>query len=278
MNREPINKQNLSDAVAEKLREYIRSSDAPRSLKLPPEAVIGESMGVSRITVRRALSDLEQEGLIQRIHGRGTFINPNISKIKATITPGQDLHQLIRESGYESRNELISLETVPADLHHAEALEVAPGSPLIKVVCSYYANDILAIVSINHIPEGLLKTMPSREEWGTHTSYELLRTHAGLLVTNECITIQSKSRAEALTITPAAGEFDCDSFLCMTGTSLTAENKPALSGQHIAPHPCWSPHFPPYFPPFSKSIPIAMHFSRPKKRSLFYLLFISVIR
>ena len=59
MNREPINKQNLSDAVAEKLREYIRSSDAPRSLKLPPEAVIGESMGVSRITVRRALSDLE---------------------------------------------------------------------------------------------------------------------------------------------------------------------------------------------------------------------------
>ena len=116
MNREPINKQNLSDAVAEKLREYIRSSDAPRSLKLPPEAVIGESMGVSRITVRRALSDLEQEGLIQRTHGRGTFINPNISKIKATITPGQDLHQLIRESGYESRNELISLETVPADL------------------------------------------------------------------------------------------------------------------------------------------------------------------
>ena len=74
MNREPINKQNLSDAVAEKLREYIRSSDAPRSLKLPPEAVIGESMGVSRITVRRALSDLEQEGLIQRIHGRGTLI------------------------------------------------------------------------------------------------------------------------------------------------------------------------------------------------------------
>lgn len=233
MNREPINKQNLSDAMAEKLREYIRSSDAPRSLKLPPEAVIGESMGVSRITVRRALSDLEQEGLIQRIHGRGTFINPNISKIKATITPGQDLHQLIRESGYESRNELISLETVPADLHHAEVLEVAPGSPLIKVVCSYYANDILAIVSINHIPEGLLKTTPSREEWGTHTSYELLRTHAGLLVTNECITIQSKSRAEALSITPAAGEFDCDSFLCMTGTSLTAENKPVLSGQAL---------------------------------------------
>ena len=87
----------------------------------------------------------------------------------------------------------------------------------------------MAIVSINHIPEGLLKTMPSREEWGTHTSYELLRTHAGLLVTNECITIQSKSQAEALSITPAAG----DSFLCMTGTSLTAENKPALSGQAL---------------------------------------------
>ncbi len=76
MNREPINKQNLSDAVAEKLREYIRSSDAPRSLKLPPEAVIGESMGVSRITVRRALSDLEQEGLIQPSMGAAPLSIP----------------------------------------------------------------------------------------------------------------------------------------------------------------------------------------------------------
>ena len=62
MNREPINKQNLSDAVAEKLREYIRSSDAPRSLKLPPEAVIGESMGVSRITYL-----IDAEGKIARV-------------------------------------------------------------------------------------------------------------------------------------------------------------------------------------------------------------------
>ena len=45
--------------------------------------------------------------------------------------------------------------------------------------------------------------------------------------------IQAHTGAEALTITPAAGEFDCDSFLCMTGTSLTVENKPALSGQAL---------------------------------------------
>lgn len=44
------------------------------SKKLPPEDVIAQNLGVSRVTVKKSLTDLEQEGLIFRVHGRGTFV------------------------------------------------------------------------------------------------------------------------------------------------------------------------------------------------------------
>lgn len=43
---------------------------------LPPEGVLAEQFGVSRGTLRRALDDLEESGLLRREAGRGTFVNP----------------------------------------------------------------------------------------------------------------------------------------------------------------------------------------------------------
>jgi GntR family transcriptional regulator of arabinose operon len=42
---------------------------------LPPEAKLAESLGLSRTTVRSALGELEEQGAIQRIQGRGTFVS-----------------------------------------------------------------------------------------------------------------------------------------------------------------------------------------------------------
>jgi GntR family transcriptional regulator len=58
------------------LREQINCGALEVGQALPNEQELCEQFGVSRITVRRALQDLSDQGLVQRRHGRGTYVLP----------------------------------------------------------------------------------------------------------------------------------------------------------------------------------------------------------
>jgi GntR family transcriptional regulator len=60
--------------LAATLRRQITSGEARPGDRLPSESQLIARFGVSRITVRQALSDLEREGLVERSAGRGTFV------------------------------------------------------------------------------------------------------------------------------------------------------------------------------------------------------------
>jgi len=55
--------------------------------QLPTEAEYATSFGVSRITIRRAMSRLDQDGLIERFRGRGTFVTAQAARLAAPATP-----------------------------------------------------------------------------------------------------------------------------------------------------------------------------------------------
>ncbi len=63
-----------SDFVASELRQRIGAGTWPNGGRLPTERSIAEQMGVARNTVRRALDRLEQDGLLVRHVGRGTYL------------------------------------------------------------------------------------------------------------------------------------------------------------------------------------------------------------
>ncbi|HEX5325898.1 MAG TPA: GntR family transcriptional regulator, partial [Acetobacteraceae bacterium] len=60
--------------LTELLRGQIVSGALADGARLPSEAQLGERYGVSRITIRQALADLERQGLLERTPGRGTFV------------------------------------------------------------------------------------------------------------------------------------------------------------------------------------------------------------
>src|SRR6188768_3076663 len=77
----------LYNQLKELLRSQILDGTYPSGSRMPSESELGELFQVSRITVRQALGDLQKEGLIFKIHGKGTFVAKpkafqNVSKLQ----------------------------------------------------------------------------------------------------------------------------------------------------------------------------------------------------
>lgn len=102
--------------VSQSLRASIlgRTPDAP--LRLPPEDRLAEHYGVSVLTMRQALKELETEGLISRHRRRGTFIEPDARRGRPVRLLGSVDAIVAQQSGEETTLLSHGPRPVPADL------------------------------------------------------------------------------------------------------------------------------------------------------------------
>jgi len=66
----------LAEQVTESLLKDIYDGTYAPDSQLPPESVLAEQTGVSRLTLREAIKALHQRGFVRVEQGRGTFVNP----------------------------------------------------------------------------------------------------------------------------------------------------------------------------------------------------------
>ena len=135
----PIRKKTLSDSVKDSLRKLISEKAFNEAGKLPPEEELARQLAVSRITIRKALTDLEQEGLLLRIHGRGTFVNPAARQVKVNLSGMLEFGSVISGNGYRPECRLFSVdeERIPASV--GEHLGTGKGGRGIRVEKLYLA-------------------------------------------------------------------------------------------------------------------------------------------
>jgi GntR family transcriptional regulator len=120
------------------LKKQIISGEYAPYERMPSESVLMSTFGVSRITVRQALKDLNTEGLVFTSQGKGTFA----SKPKAT----QDMQQLqgfdeaMSPKGYKTSARLVSIRERVADRDVQEKLQLADKEKVIEVVRVRYLN------------------------------------------------------------------------------------------------------------------------------------------
>jgi GntR family transcriptional regulator len=94
----PSKKPGLSGGIAASIKSLISKGEWGAGDKLPTEAALGETYGVSRPTVRTALKELEVLGLVQTQHGIGTFV-VSPPKIRSGIERLASITDSVRESG-----------------------------------------------------------------------------------------------------------------------------------------------------------------------------------
>ena len=62
------------EIVVNKIKEMIQKGELSEGEKLPSEIILAKKLNVSRATLREAFRKLEDEGVINRYHGIGTFV------------------------------------------------------------------------------------------------------------------------------------------------------------------------------------------------------------
>lgn len=127
-----INTNTRSQQVKAYLLNYIRQNQLKRNDQLPSEAAIAKELGVSRNTLREAYISLENDGIIVRRHGIGTFVahSPLISDSLNEFSP---FAQIIQEGGYEPRFQTLSMamEQPPQDV--CDVFGVSPSIELRRI-------------------------------------------------------------------------------------------------------------------------------------------------
>jgi GntR family transcriptional regulator len=124
----------LHTAIAEQLNAAIADGTLQPGMRLPPERVLAGSLGVSRMTVRQALGELERDGRVRRVVGRsgGTFVRDHDDGA-STRAGSAGIAAELRRQGGATAVEPIAAEIAPAGKRVAAALELGRSDRVVVI-------------------------------------------------------------------------------------------------------------------------------------------------
>ncbi|MCM3790296.1 UTRA domain-containing protein [Domibacillus indicus] len=118
--------------LKEKIKKNIENEQYAIGSQLPTEAELCELHGVSRITIRRAIAELEEEGIVQKQHGIGTFVK-SAGKIKRELVSVGGFSEFLVQSGKQPKTKILSTAVVTIADVNIDSLHVELEEPILEI-------------------------------------------------------------------------------------------------------------------------------------------------
>jgi GntR family histidine utilization transcriptional repressor len=128
------------EQVKQYIRNTIESGERRAGDRIPSELDLVESLGVSRMTVNRALRELTNEGLLTRVSGVGTFVAE--SKPQSTLLMIAHIGDEIRSRGHEYSYQTVLMQREVAPVNVSNALGLPLGASVFHVICVHRENGL----------------------------------------------------------------------------------------------------------------------------------------
>jgi GntR family transcriptional regulator len=145
LDRLQLRYQRVQDALAE---EISRGRRAPGS-RLPPERALAEHFRVSRVTLRRALEELEAGGVVSRDRAGWIVAGPRLGEPPNAL---MSFSEMAASRGLTAAARVLESRARQATIDEAEQLSLAPGAPLFELRRLRLMDDVPILVDHSVIP------------------------------------------------------------------------------------------------------------------------------
>ena len=174
-------KKTLTEIAEQELRQAIARGTFRPGSQLPTEAELCQMLGVSRTVVREALRVLEEDGLVTRRHGVGTFVRDH--PILKNLNFNFGITEMIESAGLTSGTSHLAIQSEVADQEAAEQLRVAVGTPLLTVERVRTADGRPVVYSLDTLPASVLQQAEFDPQLLlTQSMYTILQTSLGQVI------------------------------------------------------------------------------------------------
>lgn len=199
------------------LRTQILAGELPPSARLPTEDELMRTYGLARGTVRRAIEQLADEGLIVTTQGRGSYVS--------TRHPNSVPFRFTSDGQLAATFRVLIREVIPAAIDVAERLALPLGEPVIHLARRRLVNAVVVGYSERYLPRSLCPDL-LEEDLTVHSVHDILVARSELPLLRAILEVEAQlldaedaARLEVPARTPA---------IVVTRLTYTAPHRPAV--------------------------------------------------
>jgi len=136
--------------LARRLGDMVRNGHYPPDVALPPERVLSEWLNVSRVTARKALDQLVEQGLVVRRRGSGTYIAPQVETLEPQFS------EAVGQSGSEASTVWLKRALTGANAGEQFALGLGEDAQVARVERLLVADGVVMAYEVGAVRAVLL--------------------------------------------------------------------------------------------------------------------------
>ncbi|WP_223694278.1 GntR family transcriptional regulator [Leifsonia poae] len=190
--------------AADAIRAQVAAGSMRAGSRLPPERELCQKLGISRVTLRKALQALVDDGAITPSHGRGWYIAGGGSEERNEWPNSlESFSETAERMGLVASSRVLRAEKTAATIDEAEKLGIAPGTPLFRLGRVRLLNEVAIAVDLSLVPAALIPDVEAYD-FRTQSLYEVL-TESGHDLANAETTIEAREAS-----TEIAGQLDVE--------------------------------------------------------------------
>ena len=163
------------------MREKVYSGEWQPNEIIPSENELARLYGLSRMTARMVVTQLTQEGLLYRVHGKGTFVADE--KITAQSLSYVGVREQMEQMGYKTSTRILRIERAPVSEKIAHRFGLEPNEPFCSIERLRLLDGVPFSLHFTYIPSKLCPGLEKKDLAGKqlcdilHEDYDLTRRH-----------------------------------------------------------------------------------------------------